>query len=752
MSVPQKYKRIGDFHEYYSGAKVAPYLTVFVGGNHEASSHLFELYYGGWVAPNIYYMGAANIIRCGPLRIAGVSGIWKGYDYNKPHFERLPYNRDDMQSIYHVREIDVRKLLQLRSQVDVGVSHDWPQGIEWAGDYHDLFRRKPHFEKDARSGKLGSVAAKCILDRLRPPLWFSAHLHCKFVAFMEHGDYIPPTIRGRPKRDERQTQTSQNIAGSSQSLAETEEQTERAPHPVRPEPGTMNESTFETFQRKSDETRGDSRTKTTGDTRQPGTVNSQLSAWQNFHSVATEEEAEEHVRYLKDAAAYRQKIADGVLEAPKINYEQTWRKVGVKDTGLEREVTDVVKTGAEFGNKDSIEGINRDGDSPTLVKNTDEIDLDDDTTGSSDNARPMEPVPLGSAKVHKDVSNTVKNADEIDLDDEDNDNGPANALDEASPKKAVTEDKLSVSMHHPEEPRAVDTESSDALKDIREQLPESFKKPASEGVTAEAPAFDTVLPEKITNRKTKFMALDKCGRQRQFIQLLEIPTVSSYDGPAERPFRLQYDKEWLAITRVFADELILGDPDSSIAKHKGDAHYKPLIASSGEWVEENIVKQGKMIIPENFVRTAPVYDPSVPVSTTQFPSEYTNPQTSQFCELVGIENKFDMSEEERRAREDQGPRPDQPRFHRGANHSRRPFGGRGSNRGGRGGSGGRGGRGVRGGRGSRGRGRGRGRSYGDLGDNWTSNYPQGVDYGYGYSHTYAGYGLGWDQGIFYPAP
>ena len=135
MSVPQHYKEIGDFHEYYSGKRTAPYLTIFVGGNHEASNHLFELYYGGWVAPNIYYLGAANVLRYGPLRIAGMSGIWKGYDYRKPHFERLPYNDDDIRSIFHVRELDVRKLLQIRTQVDLGLSHDWPKQVEYSGDY-----------------------------------------------------------------------------------------------------------------------------------------------------------------------------------------------------------------------------------------------------------------------------------------------------------------------------------------------------------------------------------------------------------------------------------------------------------------------------------------------------------------------------------------------------------------------------------------------------------------------------------------
>lgn len=66
MSVPQKYREIGDFHEYYSGRRKAPYLTLFIGGNHEASNYLFELYYGGWAAPNIYYLGAANVLRFGP--------------------------------------------------------------------------------------------------------------------------------------------------------------------------------------------------------------------------------------------------------------------------------------------------------------------------------------------------------------------------------------------------------------------------------------------------------------------------------------------------------------------------------------------------------------------------------------------------------------------------------------------------------------------------------------------------------------
>ena len=46
MAVPDKYKEMQTFWKYYSGVKTAPVLTLFVGGNHEASNYLTELPYG----------------------------------------------------------------------------------------------------------------------------------------------------------------------------------------------------------------------------------------------------------------------------------------------------------------------------------------------------------------------------------------------------------------------------------------------------------------------------------------------------------------------------------------------------------------------------------------------------------------------------------------------------------------------------------------------------------------------------------
>ena len=44
MAVPNKYKRIQNFHRYYTGERSAPVLTIVIGGNHEASNYMSELW------------------------------------------------------------------------------------------------------------------------------------------------------------------------------------------------------------------------------------------------------------------------------------------------------------------------------------------------------------------------------------------------------------------------------------------------------------------------------------------------------------------------------------------------------------------------------------------------------------------------------------------------------------------------------------------------------------------------------------
>ncbi|KAK7828854.1 lariat debranching enzyme [Quercus suber] len=168
LNVPRKYRSMNSFWKYYSGEEVAPFPTIFIGGNHEASNYMWELSFGN-------------------IRIGGLSGIYNQRHYHLGHYERPPYNEHTIRSVYHVREYDVHQLLQVEEPIDIFLSHDWPVCITDYGNSEELIRRKPYFKKEIEERTLGSVAAAQLLEKLKPPYWFSAHLHCKFSALVQHG-------------------------------------------------------------------------------------------------------------------------------------------------------------------------------------------------------------------------------------------------------------------------------------------------------------------------------------------------------------------------------------------------------------------------------------------------------------------------------------------------------------------------------------------------------------------------------------
>lgn len=193
MAVPQKYKRLGDFHRYYTGQKLAPIPTVFIGGNHESSGYLKELKYGGWVSPNIYYLGEFGTIWYKGLKIGGLSGIYNETLFNKnpTTSETLPLNASTLRSIYHIKPKNYVKLLLMQNQhddFDIVLSHDWPQFIYNYGDKGYIMKQKPYFKADMESGKLGSPVSRNLLNHLSPRFWFSSHLHLRFETKVEHID------------------------------------------------------------------------------------------------------------------------------------------------------------------------------------------------------------------------------------------------------------------------------------------------------------------------------------------------------------------------------------------------------------------------------------------------------------------------------------------------------------------------------------------------------------------------------------
>lgn len=166
----------------------APILTILIGGNHEASNYFQELPYGGWIAPNMYYLGYAGVVNYRGIRIGGISGIYKGYDYNKGHFEYPPYTDYSMRSVYHYRKQDIIRLNQISETIDIMMSHDWPNTVANYGNAEELWQYRPRWRVDIDKNRFGSPPCLGLLKRLNPSYWFSGHLHFKFEAVVPHGD------------------------------------------------------------------------------------------------------------------------------------------------------------------------------------------------------------------------------------------------------------------------------------------------------------------------------------------------------------------------------------------------------------------------------------------------------------------------------------------------------------------------------------------------------------------------------------
>ncbi|TAN29982.1 MAG: hypothetical protein EPN30_01520 [Actinomycetota bacterium] len=125
---PQVYAALGDFWRLQEGDLPCP--VYFIGGNHEPFQALDEAEQanGGppipW-GPNVYYLGRAGAAELHGLNIAWLSGIFR---------ETMPDKRGNgKKSNYHYVATDIEKTrTQAKDlgQIDILVSHDWPQGIE----------------------------------------------------------------------------------------------------------------------------------------------------------------------------------------------------------------------------------------------------------------------------------------------------------------------------------------------------------------------------------------------------------------------------------------------------------------------------------------------------------------------------------------------------------------------------------------------------------------------------------------------
>ena len=53
-----------------------------------------------------------------------------------------PYHGGALKGAYHIRELEVYRLMKLRGTFDVFLSHDWPARIAFSGNKERLLQRK----------------------------------------------------------------------------------------------------------------------------------------------------------------------------------------------------------------------------------------------------------------------------------------------------------------------------------------------------------------------------------------------------------------------------------------------------------------------------------------------------------------------------------------------------------------------------------------------------------------------------------
>jgi lariat debranching enzyme len=189
LNCPPKYKHMGDFHKYYEGILPIPFLTIFIGGNHEASNILNDFFYGGYITEKIYYLGRCGIINYKGIIIGGISGIYNKYDYLKGHYENNINSKT--KSIFHQREFELAKISNFSKKIDIFMSHDWPYNIINKNDIKKICEIKPYWD-DIEN--IGSIPNKFLLDLLKPKNWICGHMHFYYKNIMKFDNNEQTTI------------------------------------------------------------------------------------------------------------------------------------------------------------------------------------------------------------------------------------------------------------------------------------------------------------------------------------------------------------------------------------------------------------------------------------------------------------------------------------------------------------------------------------------------------------------------------
>jgi lariat debranching enzyme len=160
MPVPEKYRSLGDFADYHEGRSRFPWPVWFIGGNHEPFGFLESMCHGGAVADNCRFIGRAERIVIGGMRVAALSGI-------APPASVVRRGRGTgYKSCAYFTDKEVDRVLA-GGPADILMLHDWPDG---AATVRDAAGKR-------RGAGIGNDRARALVDLLAPRIVIAGHMH-----------------------------------------------------------------------------------------------------------------------------------------------------------------------------------------------------------------------------------------------------------------------------------------------------------------------------------------------------------------------------------------------------------------------------------------------------------------------------------------------------------------------------------------------------------------------------------------------
>jgi len=169
MSIPTKYKQLGDFPHFADGKAGFPWPVWFIGGNHEPYGYLDQYPQGAELVPNCHYLGRSGTRQINGLRIAWLSGHYHEEYFNsaRPGLDEM-HKRSNKEYTYYNQD-DINALLEVEPHPDVLMMHDWPDS--------DAIAYPQHVDRQESGNTWGGD----LVELLKPRIVLCGHMHtgCK---------------------------------------------------------------------------------------------------------------------------------------------------------------------------------------------------------------------------------------------------------------------------------------------------------------------------------------------------------------------------------------------------------------------------------------------------------------------------------------------------------------------------------------------------------------------------------------------